>query len=558
MIDPIGLKKRDANHVPLSPISFLQNTARIHPRRPAVIYGERRHDWQTFHRRCARLAAALAKRGLQPGEVVSVVAANTPELLELHFAVPMAGGVLNAINTRLDTPTLHYIFTHGEAKFIFVDGEFADKVRTATESIDPRPVLIDILDPAIGETKPIGVCDYEALLSEAEETELNRLPTDEWQSVTFASMMCSRGTCRLPADEWDPIALNYTSGTTGNPKGVVYHHRGAYLMSVGSAISWDMRQHGVHLCTVPMFHCNGWCYPWTQALLAGTSICIRKIDGNEILRLIDEHRVDTLGGAPIVHSMIAEAGKGKRLSHPVKALVAGAPPSTTILSAMEAMGFSITHVYGLTETYGHTTICAEQEEWSQLSDEAHAEMKAQQGVGYSILQDWAVLDNNGHPLPADGETMGEIGLRGNTIMSGYLKNPEATEAAFTNSWFKTGDLAVQHPNGYLKIKDRLKDIIISGGENISSIAVENALCKHPAVLLAAVVARPDEKWGESPCAFIELREGATCDDQSLMTFCRTILPSFMCPKTVLFGELPKTATGKIKKYELRERAKQLT
>lgn len=532
-MDGTGLEKTAANYVPLSPLSFLLRTARVYPHRTAVIYGDKRYNWADLKRRCGLLAAALARRGVRRGDVVSYVAANTPELLEAHFAVPMAGGVLNAINTRLDVPTLRYIFSHAESKIIFVDGEFADKVAEAVSGMDEPPLLIDIVDE--GERAGVGVCDYETLLGEANGEEL----------------------CLMPEDEWAPISLNYTSGTTGKPKGVVCHHRGAYLMAMGSVVAWDMKKHETYLQTVPMFHCNGWGYPWTKTLLAGTVVCLRRIDGAEILRLIEECQVDELGGAPIVLTMIAEAGRGKRLSRPVRIMVAAAPPSSTILAAMEEIGFSVTHVYGLTETYGHMTICAWQEEWDALPPAERVEKLAQQGVGYPILEDWAIVSADGKFLPEDGKTVGEIVMRGNAIMSGYLKNPAATEKAFSGGWFRTGDLATMD-EGYFRIADRLKDIIISGGENISSVAVENALCKHPVVMLAAVVAKPDDKWGETPCAFVELRPGGeTPAEAELIEFCRQHLPGFMRPKTIVFGPLPKTATGKIKKYELREQAKKL-
>lgn len=536
-MDMTGLEKNSANYVALSPISFLLNTARVFPRRCAIVYGERRVSWGELGDRCGRAAAAFAGRGVGRGDVVSYVAANVPELVEAHYAVPMAGAVLNAVNTRLDAETMRYIFEHAESKMVLVDGEFAEKVRDAVAGMANPPVLVDIVDPALGEAAAVrvGEVTYEELLAEAGTARLARMPDDEWQ----------------------PIALNYTSGTTGRPKGVVYHHRGAYLMAMGSVPAWGMRRHCVYLYTVPMFHCNGWGYPWTVALLAGTFVCLRRVEGGEVLRLIEAHEVDCLGGAPVVLSLMGEAGRarGWRTARRVAVMTAGAPPPPSVLAAMEAMGFWVTHVYGLTETFGHVTICAPQEEWAGLEAEDRVARQARQGVGFPILQEWAVVDADGCTLPADGETMGEIGLRGNTIMSGYLKDAEATAAAFAGGWFRSGDLATMGADGYLQVKDRLKDVIISGGENISSVAVEAALCKHPAVLLAAVVAKPDEKWGETPCAFVELAAGcAAPSDDELAAHARRELPSFMCPRFFVVGELPKTATGKVKKYELRVRA----
>ncbi len=539
-MDMSGLDKCAANYAPLTPLSFLRRTARVYPHRAATIYNGKRRTWGEIYERCGRFAAALRKNGIGRGDVVSFVAVNTPEIFEAHFAAPLAGAVLNAVNVRLDAASLRYIFSHAESKIIFTDAEFGAKVKEAVSGMPNPPMLVDILDASFSGGDSVGVCDYEAFLNQSDGETLYM----------------------HPEDEWEPISLNYTSGTTGNPKGVVCHHRGAYLMAAGSAVGWEMKTHGALLYTVPMFHCNGWCYPWTQAMLAGSVVCLRKIDGDDILRLIAEHKVDYMGGAPIVLNAVIAAADGKKLPHTVKFITAAAPPPPSVLQAAESIGFDLMHVYGLTETYGHTTMCAWKGDlWDSLPPDERAEKMIRQGVGYPILEDWGVrrTGENGEDeaVAADGKTSGELVMRGNVVMSGYLKNPEATRAAFAGGWFRTGDLAVLHEDGYLQITDRLKDIIISGGENISSIAVENAVSKHPAVAAASVVAKPDDKWGETPCAFVELRPGSSADAKEMEDFCRQSMPGFMRPRHFVFGELPKTATGKIKKYELREKAKLL-
>ena len=534
----IGLDKNPANHVPLSPLSFLGRAAAVFPQRVALIHGELRQTWRETEARCRRLASALRQHGVGPGVTVAAMLPNTPAMFEAHFGVPMAGGVLNTLNTRLDAEALAFMLEHGEARVLLVDPEFSAVIARALQAVEPRhrPLVIDVLDSAAPEAPRLGALSYEELLAQGD-------PAFAWQ---------------LPADEWDAIALNYTSGTTGNPKGVVTHHRGAYLNAANNVIAWQLPDHPIYLWTLPMFHCNGWCFPWTMALVGGTSVCLRRVEPALIWRLMLEHRVTHLCGAPIVYSLMINAPAEQRgtLGRVVRGLIAGAPPPAAVLEGCEAAGIDITHVYGLTEVYGPAAVCVKQEHWAELPAEERARLNGRQGVTYPLQEAVTVLNPDTlQPVPADGETLGEICFRGNVVMKGYLKNSLATEEAFAGGWFHTGDLAVVHPDGYIKIKDRSKDVIISGGENISSVEVEDVLHRHPAVMLASVVALPDAKWGEVPCAFVELKPGARATEDELLAFCRSQLARFKAPKRVVFTELPKTSTGKIQKYLLRERAK---
>ena len=532
-----GLEKNAANFVALSPLSFIERTARIYPQRTAIIYGERQQTWGRTYTRCRQLASALSKRGVGVGNTVAVMLPNVPAMLEAHFGVPMSGAVLNTLNTRLDAEAIAFMLRHGEAKVLLTDREFAKVVAPALAMLGAdAPLVIEVEDPDAPAGEYLGQLSYEALLAEGN-------PAFAW---------------RQPADEWDAIALNYTSGTTGNPKGVVTHHRGAYLNAASNVISWQLPHHATYLWTLPMFHCNGWCFPWTMALIAGTSVCLRRVDPALIYPLIREHHITHMCGAPIVYSMLIHASADLRsgIEHTVHGLIAGAAPPAAVIEGCEAAGIELTHVYGLTEVYGPAAVCAKQDSWESLSIEERAALNGRQGVPYPLQEDVTVLDpDTMQPVPADGETMGEIFFRGNVVMKGYLKNPAATEEAFAGGWFHTGDLAVMYPDGYVKIKDRSKDIIISGGENISSIEVEDTLCRHPAVMLAAVVAQPDEKWGEVPCAFVELKPGAVTTEADIIEFCRSHLARFKVPKRVVFVGLPKTSTGKIQKFVLRDQVK---
>ena len=534
-----GLQPAAVNHVALTPLSFIERTAAVYGDYPAVIHGSIRRNWRETYQRSRRLASALAGRGIAQGDTVAVMLPNIPAMLEAHFGVPMIGAVLNALNVRLDAEAIAFMLEHGEAKVLITDREFHKVIAAALKLMAHPPLVIDVDDPEYGEGAAVSELDYEAFLAEGD-------PEFAWT---------------WPEDEWQAISLNYTSGTTGNPKGVVYHHRGAYLNSLGNQMTWAMGNHPVYLWTLPMFHCNGWCYPWTVTALAGTHVFLRRVDPQKILTLIREHQVSHLCGAPIVlNALINMPDSAKAaIDHPVNAMVAGAAPPAKVIGAVEEMGLKVTHVYGLTEVYGPVTVCAWHAEWDEKPLQERARIKSRQGVRYATLEGLMVADPQTlEPVARDGNTLGEIFMRGNTVMKGYLKNPEATAEAFRGGWFHTGDLAVWHPDGYVEIKDRLKDIIISGGENISTIEVEDTLYRHPAVLEAAVVARPDEKWGETPCAWITLKAGfEDTREADIIAFCREHLAGFKLPKTVVFRELPKTSTGKIQKYLLRDWAKAL-
>jgi fatty-acyl-CoA synthase len=533
----VGLDRSPANFVPLSPLSFIERTALVYPERPALIYGERRQTWAQTYQRCRRLGSALAARGIGRGDTVAAMLPNVPAMFEAHFGVPMSGAVLNTLNTRLDPEAIAFMLEHGGARVLLTDREFSPVVEKALAALSgERPLVVEVPDAQAPAGRELGEIDYETLLQGGD-------PDFAWQ---------------LPPDEWDAITLNYTSGTTGNPKGVVYHHRGAYLNAVSNVISWGLPGHCVYLWTLPMFHCNGWCFPWTLALNAGASVCLRRVDPAQVFALIREHGVTHLCGAPIVYSMLINAPDELRagIGHALNGLIAGAAPPAAVIEGCERIGIDITHVYGLTESYGPAAVCAKQASWEQLPLEERARLNGRQGVAYPLQQAISVLDpDTMKPVPADGETMGEIFFRGNILMKGYLKNPAATAEAFAGGWFHTGDLAVVHPDGYVKIKDRSKDIIISGGENISSLEVEDALHRHPAVLAAAVVAQPDPKWGEVPCAFVELKPGASVQPEELIEHCRGLLARFKVPKRVVFGPLPKTSTGKIQKFVLRQQVR---
>jgi fatty-acyl-CoA synthase len=534
-----ALKPGPANFAPLTPVSFLPRAAEIHPDRIAVVHGSRRYTYAQLYERARRLASALARRGVKRGDTVAAMLPNVPAMIEAHFGVPMLGAVLNTINTRLDADTVAYILAHGEAKALITDRAFAAVVGPALKSLERKLLVIDNDDPLYaGPGERLGEVEYEAFLKEGD-------PAFAWSP---------------PADESAPIALNYTSGTTGRPKGVVYHHRGTFLETVGNILAWPLPPRPVYLWTLPLFHCNGWCFGWSVVAMGGTHVCLRAVDPAQVFPLIVEHGVTHMCGAPTVLSMLVNApdGEKRKFPHVVDIQTGGSPPPAKVIKGMEELGFRVTHIYGMTELQGPSTLCEPQEAWEGLELEARAVQMARQGVRYPVVDGHVVADpKTCTPVPQDGKTVGEILVRGNTVMLGYLKDPKATAEAFEGGWMHTGDLAVWYPTNYVEIKDRRKDIIISGGENISSVEVEIALYRHPAVALAAVVARPDEKWGESPCAFVQLKPGAAVDEAEMIRHCRESLAGFKLPKKVVFGPLPTTATGKIQKFVLRERAKAL-
>ena len=533
----IGLDKTQANFVSLTPLSFLARTAAIYPGHLSAVYEGRTFTWSQTYSRCRRFASFLAARDIGEGDTVAAMLPNIPAMNEVHFAVPMTGAVLNALNIRLDAASIAFQFDHGGAKIILVDPEFAGVISEAlTLMTGPKPFVIDVDDTAFAGGKRIGEIEYEDALSQGDES--------------FAA--------RPPQDEWDAIALSYTSGTTGNPKGVVTHHRGAYLNAVSNILAANLGQHPVYLWTLPMFHCNGWCFPWTIAAAAGVNVCLRKVDPSRIFELIAKHAVTHMCGAPIVYNTLINAPDAPKraTARPVVGLIAGAAPPVAVLEGAESIGIKLTHVYGLTEVYGPASVCAEQPGWDELAADQRAQLKRRQGVPYPLQEAVTVIDpETMSEVPRDGETVGEVMFRGNIVMKGYLKNEKATREAFAGGWFHTGDLGVLDETGYVIIKDRSKDIIISGGENISSIEVEDVLHKHPAVLFAAVVAKPDPKWGEVPCAFVELKDNARATEAEIIAFCRAQMPGFKTPKAVVFGPIPKTSTGKIQKFMLRDEVK---
>ncbi len=532
------LPQQAANYSPLSPISFLSRSALVHKQGISLIHGERQWNWADTNTRCRRLASALSKKGIGKGDTVSVMAPNIPAIFEAHFGVLMTGGVLNALNIRLEAETLSYILEHAGTKVLLTDREFSSVIKRALSNVRQEIFVIDIDDPEIESGEFLGEIEYEEFLKEGDP---------EFEPV-------------LPQDEWQSVSLNYTSGTTGRPKGVVYHSRGAYLLSTGNVLAWEMPHRPIYLWTLPMFHCNGWCFPWTITMLGGTHVCLRKVTAKNIYKSIADHGVTHLCGAPVVMNTICNAAQEERCAMPekVEIMTAATPPPPTVIASMEEAGFNVTHVYGLTEVYGPAVVCQWQDSWAEKNKTTQAQLKGRQGVRYHMLGGLMVANPETlEPVPDDGQTMGEVMMKGNTVMKGYFKNPEGTKEAFAGGWFHSGDLGVLHPDGYVELKDRSKDIIISGGENISSVEIENILYQHPDILEAAVVARPDEKWGETPCAFVVLKSENSVQEKEVIEFCSSRLAGFKVPKKIVFSELPKTSTGKIRKSDLREQAKQI-